>query len=114
MAILTPLNLFPFKYRLLYCFAIFSYKILNNHILRDVGEKLKVKSYTKDFRFSISNYIFDEPFCRTAFGSKRISIFLTKFVNKVIKNSYTEILSIFRRYIFDNLSDLFVLFNNIL
>jgi hypothetical protein len=113
-AILTPLNLFPFKYRLLYRFSLFSYRILNNHILKDVRGKLEKKSYTREFRPSITTYIFDEPFCRTIFGSKRISFFLTKFVNKVIKTSYTENFSIFKRYILDNISELFVLFDNIL
>ena len=52
LEVLRPLKLLPYKYRLLYRFSMFSYKLLNQVLLRDLYDELNFKVNIKCLRSS--------------------------------------------------------------
>ena len=59
--VLKPLNLLPFKYRLLLRFSLFSHKIMNGEILNDIKAKLTPSVNVCNTRTSTRN-IFKKKF----------------------------------------------------
>jgi hypothetical protein len=56
-AILKPLNLLPYKYRILFRFSTFCFKILNKIILKDFFSDLKLNLNVKNTRCKTRNII---------------------------------------------------------
>ena len=108
--VLKPLNLLPFKYRLLLRFSLFSHKIMNGEILNDIKAKLTPSVNVCNTRASTRN-IFMVPFSRSHCGGKRISIFLPIMVNNVLRNSSNLVLREFKEFILTNISNLFLKFS---
>ena len=97
------MNLFPLKFRLFYRFCLFSYKILRGKILKNIKAQLEPSNDSYDLR-SASRNIFNVPFARSKRGSLRISIFLPKLVNSVLRNVYNLDLKDFKQTILANLT----------
>ena len=108
--VLKPLNLLPFKYRLLLRFSLFSHKIMNGEILNDIKAKLTPSVNVCNTRAGTRN-IFMVPFSRSHCGGKRISIFLPIMVNNVLRNSSNLVLREFKEFILTNISNLFLKFS---
>ena len=111
--LLKPFNLLPYRIRLFYRFSIFSYKILNQTLLKPFYSKLSFKNNIKSLRNSTLK-ILEEPFCRTTCGQKRISYFLPKFTNIVIKFSFNLNNLEFKKFLNNNLILLFEKFNSLI
>ena len=109
--ILKPLNLLPFKYRILYRFSTFCYKILNKTILKNFYEDLIVNSNIKNTR-SKSRNILVVPRCETHKSSKRLSNYLPLLVNNVLRYSYNLPFNYFKTFILFNISSLFLNFSS--
>ena len=92
--ILKPLNLLPFKFRILYRFSTFCYKILDKVILNSLYEGLTVNTNIKHTRSKTRN-IFVIPRCVTLKSSKRLSNYLPLFLNNVLRYSYNLSLNYF-------------------
>ena len=106
LIILKPYFLLPFKYRLFFRFCLFSYKILNNQILNNILISLKLKENPCNLR-DFNRDIYCVPFSGTNKGNKRISIYLTKLVNKVLGNSFKSNLINFKNFLLNNITFLF-------
>ena len=101
--LLTPLNLLPFYCRLFYRLSLFAYKILNGQILPAIkNDLLSISANLRQFG-DIRN-IYVEPFSKIRKHSKRISSFLPKFCNKILRYSYNLKLSDFKTSLLSNLS----------
>ncbi len=98
-AILKPLNLFPYKFRIIFRFSIFCFKILNKIILKDFFSDLKLNLNVKNTRCKTRN-IFNVPHSLTVKSGKRLSIYLPQLVKKVIRHSYYLEFKDFKKYIF--------------
>jgi len=98
-SVLAPHRLFPYNYRLFFRFSIFSHKILNGVILKTI--KIDDSEIKYVLRPSSKN-ILVVPFSRTTRGSKRISIYVPKLVNSVLKFSYSLSLSNFKNHLLSN------------
>jgi hypothetical protein len=86
---LKPLNILPFRYRLLFRFSIFSYKIVNKIILNNIFSLLKPNESVANTRKTSSN-LYEVPIVVSNKGSRRISIVLANTINKVLK-TYTNL-----------------------
>ena len=96
--ILKPYNLLPYKIRLFYKFNIFCYNIFNNRIL---------SGFKKDIVFNNLGYLrhttdVKVPLERTKFGLARLSVFLPKFINIILFNSFNLSFSDFLTFFFSN------------
>jgi hypothetical protein len=111
--ILKEYDLFPFKFRLLIRFSTFSFKIFNKCLLNNIFCNFKFKEYGNDLRDSTKSVV-TVPQSRTVFGSKRISVFLAIFCNKIMKFSYNHNFVDFKCSLYDNLLLNFVIFDNLL
>ena len=100
--VLKQYNLFPYKYRLLYRFSTFSYKILKQCLLVNIFTKLIPKVYKRSLR-STTSLIYVIPICKTNLGQKRLSFFLPKFVNLILKHSYNLSFNDFKKAILSNI-----------
>ena len=107
--VLKDYNLMPFKYRIFFRFSIFSYKIINHFILRNIYDELVLLDNCKNLRDSTRN-LYYVPSCRSKMGSKRITVCLPQLINKVIRSSYNLNFFDFKNFILNNVSVLFVKF----
>ena len=94
-----------FKIRLFFKFNTFCYNILNNKIL---------SSFKNDIVFNNLGYLrhtyeVKVPFERTKFGLARLSVFLPRFINIILKNSFKLSFSDFCNSFFSNI---FILIDN--
>jgi hypothetical protein len=112
-SLLKPHFLLPFKFRLFYRISLFCYKILNNQILNVIFSSLILNPNIHNTRES-SRHIFCVPFSRSSKCSKRLSIFLPKLVNGVLRYSSNLNLTDFKNYIITNIFTLFEKFATIL
>jgi hypothetical protein len=108
--ILKPLNLLPYKYRILFRFSTFCFKILNNIILKDFFSDLKPNLNVKNTRCMTRN-LFNVPRSLTLKSGKRQSIYLPQLVNKIIRYSHNLEFKDFKQYILFNISDLYLKFD---
>jgi hypothetical protein len=108
--ILKPLNLLPYKYRILFRFSTFCFKILNNIILKDFFSDLKPNLNVKNTRCMTRN-LFNVPRSLTLKSGKRLSIYLPQLVNKIIRYSHNLEFKDFKHYILFNISDLYLKFD---
>ena len=104
--LLLKFNLFPFKFRLFYRFCLFTHKILNGRILKNIKAQLVSSDDTYDLRTGSRN-IFVVPFARSKRGSLRISIFLPKLVNNVFRFMFNLDIKDFKISILSNISTYF-------
>ena len=82
---LEEFNLTTFFKRLFIRFSIFTYKILNKQMLHDFKNSL----ITNENKFNLRcQELYKVPFCKSQKFTRRLSIFLPKFVNKVIQNTF--------------------------
>ena len=100
---LERFKLLPFTMRLLYRSSIFCYKILNNQIL---------PLYLNESNSNGSSKFWDReiiyvPFERTSAGCLRLSIWLPPFINKVLKFSFRLYWHHLKRFLINNLKNLF-------
>jgi len=102
--ILKPLNILPYRLRIFSNLCVFSHKILNNKILQNIKIKLQTHAAKYDLR---DKRIFVEPKSRTKAGAKRLTIFLSKLVNKTIRYSYLLSLSDFKYFVSNHILLLF-------
>ena len=58
--------------------------------------------------------LFEEPYCRTGCGAKRLTWFLARFSNKILKEAFNLTLTDFKSFLLNNLCTLFSKFINIL
>ena len=110
---LKPLNILPFRYRLLFRFSIFSYKIVNKFILNNIFSLLKPNESVANTRKTSSN-LYDVPIVVSNKGSRRISIVLANTMNKVLK-TYTNLsFKDFKEAVLSSLSLLYIKFSKFL
>ena len=96
-------NLLPYRYRSFLRFCIFSKQILNKKILLQFHELLSpIKN-----RLRNNDDIYLEPKSRTIAGSRRLSIFLPKFINEIVRYSYLISVSDFKTFLLFNISDFY-------
>ena len=110
---LSKFHLMPFFYRYLFRFSIFSYKILNSNFLTNIKNKLKLYQ-KKHYFLREKNIIFESPTVKTVCGEKRLSVFLPKFVNIVLKNYFYLNYNDLRSSLLTNLNIYFENFQNLL
>ena len=104
--LLAHLNLLPFKCRLLFRLSVFYYKILDNQILSFIKNDLVLVQNSFNLRSKTRN-IFKEPVCNTKKCSRRLSLFVPNFCNKVIRHSYNLSFSDFKTFLFFNIENLY-------
>ena len=104
--LLQKFTLLPYKLRLVYRLSIFSYKILNNQILKKfksnliVFKDLSVSSRLRDLNVAkINQKIFNVPNVNTKHGEFKLSFFRPNFINNFIRNSFNLIFVEFKRHI---------------
>jgi hypothetical protein len=107
---LKPLNILPYKYRILFRFSTFCFKILNNIILKDFFSDLKPNLNVKNTRCMTRN-LFNVPRSLTLKSGKRLSIYLPQIVNKIIRYSHNLKFKDFKQYILFIISDLYLKFD---
>ena len=107
--LLAPLNLMPFYCRLFYRISLFVHKILNDQILPAVKRDLEYVDKNYNLRDATRN-IFKEPQCLIKKHGKRLSIFIPKFCNKVLRNNTNHKMSEFRNILLVNLKSNFTKF----
>ena len=104
--LLSPLKLMSFFHRFLIRFSIFTFKVFNSIILKDIKLNLTIPTTTTNLR-SKSRRIFIVPFCNSLKCSRRLSIFFPKFCNNIITYSYLDsfnkCLAEFKNLIFTNI-----------
>jgi hypothetical protein len=106
--ILKEYKLLPFKYRIFFRFAMFSYKIMNRHILHNFCDDLVQIENCKNLR-NDTRRLFETPTWKLVVGAKRLSVCLPELINKVLRLSYVNTnLNEFKNYVTVNLSSLFV------
>ena len=105
---LERFKLLPFRMRLLYRSNIFCYKILNNQILSSFFNDIKFNDLSK---FSDGDIVY-VPFERSSTGCLRLSIWFPIFINKVLTFAFRLDLRHFKRFLIDNLKNLFFNFKN--
>jgi hypothetical protein len=106
-AILKPLNLLPYEYRILLRFSTFLFKILNNINSKDFFSDLKPNLNVKNTRCMTRN-LFNVRRSLTLKSGKRLSIYLPQLVNKIIRYSHNLEFKDFKQYILFNISDLYL------
>jgi len=100
---LNVYNLLPYRYRSFLRFCIFSRQIANKKILHQFHELLSPIKH----RLRNNENIYLEPNSRTIAGSRRLSIILPKFINKIVRYSYLISGSDFKTFILFNISDFY-------
>ena len=108
--ILKPLNILPFKYRLLLRFSFFSHKIMNGEILNNIKNTLTPNSNPCNTRVGTRN-LYIVPLFRTQCGGKRLSVVLPIMLNKVLRFSSNLTLKDFKEFVLSNLSKLYINFS---
>lgn len=81
---LKRFNLIPYKMRIFNKFNNLFYNIVNKNILFNFSASLKFKEKS----FFRSREIVEQPDIRTNFGRASLSYMLTKYINKILKNSF--------------------------
>ena len=105
--VLNNYNLQPFYFRIIERFAIFSKKIMNDNILNNIKEKLLIRTNIHGLRtFDMYNV----PKNVTLDGKRRISIFLPKFLNKIMKNSHNNTFKDLIEHFYTNMNSFYTLF----
>ena len=79
------MNIMPYRYRLFYRFSIFSYKIMNNVFLPSICESITIDSSLGTSLSLRSAKIVKTIITRTKAGERKLSFFLSNFVNNVLK-----------------------------
>ena len=87
--ILKEYKLLPFKYRIFFRFAMFSYKIMNRHILHNFCDDLVQIENCKNLR-NDTRRLFETPTWKLVVGAKRLSVCLPELINKVLRLSYVN------------------------
>ena len=101
--VLAQYNLCPYYYRIIERFAVFSKKIMDNFILNNIKCKLIIKINAYNLRektyekYNVPKHALND-------GKRRISIFLPKFLNKILKNSYNNSFSQLKKHILSNMN----------
>ena len=115
LVVLKHLNILPYFCRLFYRFSMLSYKILNENCLNQILKSLNFhnNSYTDKLRNG-SSKIFDEIYSHTHSGDRRLTIFIIKFVNNIIKFSYRLSFNDFKKCIISNISNDITIFIQLL
>ena len=89
LAELSERGLMPFRVRYFYRLSIFSYKVLNKQILKQIQGKLVFTvNQTMSKLRSRKPEIIEVPGHDLNAGSRRLSIFLPRFVNLIIRDSF--------------------------
>ena len=107
---LKPLNILPFRYRLLFRYSIFSYKIVNKLILNNIFSLLKPIVKVANTRQTSSN-LYEVPIVVSNKGSKRLSIVLATMINKVLKTYTNLIFKVFKKAVLSSLPLLYIKFS---
>jgi len=100
LSLLSTYNLLPFKCRLFYRFSIFSYKIIHKSIMS--GFQLTLNSHDYLTR---NHNIYVVPESNSALCAKRLSVFLPKLVNYVLRLSINHCFKDFKNSLIANLAD---------
>ena len=102
------MNIMPYKYRLFYRFCIFSFKIMNGIFLNNINDTLALKPNLVDsdrvLKCDMNKFV-EIVISRTVSGDRKLSLFLSKFINKFLKNSFLESFIPFKRYIMNNIDE---------
>jgi hypothetical protein len=106
---LKPLNI-DFRYRLLFRYSIFSYKIVNKLILNNIFSPLKPIVKVANTRQTSSN-LYEVPIVVSNKGSKRLSIVLATMINKVLKTYTNLIFKDFKEAVLSSLPLLYIKFS---
>lgn len=106
-------NLFPFFYRFFYRLSLFSFKVLNNQILSDIRNKLifKHKTYNSYNLRDKTRSIFYVQKCKLDKCFNRLSLFLPRFCNNILRFSTFTPLKQFKQFILLNISEHFLKFS---
>lgn len=107
---LKPLNILPFRYRLLFRYSIFSYKIVNKLILNNIFSLLKPIVKVANTRQTSSN-LYEVPIIVSNKCSKRLSIVLATMINKVLKTYTNLIFKDFKEAVLSSLPLLYIKFS---
>jgi hypothetical protein len=103
--ILSPPKLMSFFHRFLIRFSIFTFKVYNCIILKDIKENQTMVTSTTNLR-SKTRRFFIVPFCNSLKCSRRLSIFFPIFCYNIITfthlNSFTKCFAEFKNFIFQN------------
>ena len=106
ICLLEKFGILPLRLRFFYRISFLIYKIMNGKQLTAFRVRPVVNEYKARLR---RTELLSVPSETTVFGSHRLSIFLPRFVNSVLKSSYQLELPQFKQFLRDNF---FVLFNN--
>ena len=105
---LVRFNLLPIRLRIFFRLNIFCHKIMNNQILKSFYKNLKFK----DKLFFRNRDLVIVPDIRANFGRASLGYFLPRFLNIILKDSYSLSAKDFKSYLSLNLDKLFLLFLN--
>ena len=89
----------PFVYRLFHRFCIFSHKILNGVFLSDILNCLKIVTQPSRVLRSVETNFVNTIITRTKSGERKLSFFLSNFVNSFLKNLCLNNMSSFKKII---------------
>ena len=97
----------PFRVRYFYRISIFSYKVLNKHFLRQIAEKIELQETSSMSRLrGRKPDLAVVPTYNKNNGCRRLSIFLPRFINLIIREAYNLPFLDFKKAIFSNLIEL--------
>ena len=102
MDLLQPFSILPLELRLFHRFCLFSYKIVNKQILKNFLESLLIKENNYNLRKNTQS-IFNVATCTSNKGNRRLSIYLPKLFNLVLKESFNPKLKDFESSLISNL-----------
>ena len=96
-------RLMPFMVRYFYRIGIFSYKVLNKNFLRQIAEKVVMQktSGTSRLRGREPELAIVPNFNKNN-GCRRLSVFLPRFINLIIRETYKLPFVEFKNAIFSN------------
>ena len=110
---LKMFNIMPFKYRLLYRFSWFAYKIYNKILLKDYSNFFLKKTFSCVYEFRKVKIV-DYILVNKASGENCLSFFICKFLNLVLSSSIKLTDKLFKYFLLKNLTSLFEEFEKLL
>ena len=95
--LLKPMNIMPFKLRLLYRFSWFSYKVYNKCIMKDFYDIFLTTNVSHNYNLRRKNLV-NVISTNTVYGGRCLSVFIGNFINNVLCSSIALPIINFRQF----------------
>ena len=92
---------------------VFLKDIKNSLVLDNFKPNIITRSFTHKEELGYNAHIFIVPFCKTISGNNCMSIFLPKFVNLILKDTYNLSFFMFKKNLLSNIEHYFIIFDRL-